>query len=158
MDTNENPCAVLIIDDDEPTRMLLARIVTLELPGAQVALAGTCEAALSLANLKSYDVILLDLLMPGMGGFEVLRRIRWDSANRSTPVVVVSALGLDTQSIEQCKSLGADKIVSKPVNRTALATAVKAQLAASADRWRRQAHAQDATSEIALGNIRTRLH
>jgi len=158
MDQNYNQCAVLIVDDDEPTRMLIARIVTLEFPGAQVSLAGTCEAALRLANLKSYDVILLDLLMPGVGGFEVLRRIRWDSANRSTPVVVVSALGLDTQSIDQCKSLGADKIVSKPINRTALAAAVKAQLAASADRWRRQAHAQDATGQIALTGAGPRLH
>jgi DNA-binding response OmpR family regulator len=145
MSTTEHPYAVLIADDDEPTRMLLARIVTLELPGAQVSLAGTCEAALRLANQKSYDVILLDLLMPGMGGFEVLRRLRWDSANRTTPVVVVSALGLDAQSIDLCKSLGADKIVSKPVNRSTLAAAIKAQLLASNERWQRQAHAQDAT-------------
>lgn len=125
---------VLVIDDDESTRMLLANIVTQDFPGTQVALAGTCETALALANDKAYDVILLDLLMPGIGGFEVLRRIRVDSRNQTTPVVVVSVLGAEPGSVERCKSLGADRIVPKPVSRNALITAIKAQLVASTAR------------------------
>jgi CheY-like chemotaxis protein len=130
----ENPVNVLVVDDDEPTRMLIAKMISQGVPEARVALAGTCERALTLASAKSYDVILLDLLMPGIGGFEVLRRIRTASANQSTPVIVVSVLGAEAKSAEQCRLLGADQVISKPVTREVLAAAVKAQLAAKAER------------------------
>jgi CheY-like chemotaxis protein len=80
---------VLIVDDHEPTRLLVGHIVAQEL-GARVTLAGTGEEALRLAEQETYDVILLDLLMPGIGGFEVLRRIRAGGVNRRTPVLVLS--------------------------------------------------------------------
>jgi CheY-like chemotaxis protein len=67
-----------------------------------------------------------------MGGFELLSRIRLDSPNKSTPVVVVSALAGDGVSVERVKTLGADAVVAKPVRRRALIAAVKAQLRASA--------------------------
>jgi len=63
---------VLVIDDEESTRLLLARMLSQEL-GAEVQLAGTCEQALRYASTFVYDAILLDLLMPGIGGFGVLR-------------------------------------------------------------------------------------
>jgi len=80
----ENTCRVLLVDDQEPMRLLLAQFIRQDL-GAEITLAGTCEAALRLAGRNTYDVILLDLLMPGMGGFELLSRIRSDSPNKSTP-------------------------------------------------------------------------
>ena len=112
--------------------MLLARYVSEELH-AEISLAGTCEGALRLANEKTFDVILLDLLMPGIGGFEVLKQIREDSANQSTPVVIVSILatsieGEGLMAFERAMSMGAQTFVSKPVTRTALIAAVKAQL------------------------------
>ena len=123
----ESTCRLLLVDDQESMRLLLAQFIRQDL-GAAIALAGTCEAALRLAARNSYDVILLDLLMPGMGGFELLSRIRSDSANKSTPVVVVSALGGDSVSVERVKTLGADAVVAKPVRRRELLAAVKAQL------------------------------
>jgi CheY-like chemotaxis protein len=130
----ENTCRVLLVDDQEPMRLLLAQFIRQDL-GAEITLAGTCEAALRLAGQNTYDVILLDLLMPGMGGFELLSRIRTDSPNKSTPVVVVSVLasmvGGETVSVERAKALGADAVVSKPIKRRALVAAVKAQLRAS---------------------------
>ena len=80
---------VLIIDDEEPMRLLLAQFVQQDL-GVEVTLAGTCEAAERLLRDNKYDVILLDLLMPGIGGVELLKRLRAESANRTTPVVIVS--------------------------------------------------------------------
>ena len=130
----ESICRALLIDDQEPMRLLLAQFIRQDFK-AEIALAGTCEAALRLANRNIYDVILLDLMMPGMGGFELLSRIRSDSPNKSTPVVVVSALGSsaggETVSVERAKILGADAVVSKPVRRRALIAAVKAQLRVS---------------------------
>ena len=130
----EGTCRALLVDDQEPMRLLLAQFIRQDLK-AEIALAGTCEAALRLANRNVYDVILLDLMMPGMGGFELLSRIRSDSPNKSTPVVVVSALGSsaggETISVEHARTLGADAVVSKPVQRRALIAAVKAQLRVS---------------------------
>lgn len=116
----------LIIDDHEPTRLLIARILEQELD-LQVALAATCEVALRIADKQLFDVILLDLLMPGIGGFDVLKLIRSESANIETPVVVVSVLD-DQDSIDRCMALKAHAFVTKPVNRTVLTAIVKAQL------------------------------
>ena len=66
---------VLIVDDEESMRLFLAHVLTTGL-NAEVTLAGTCEQALRLAGNNAYDAILLDLLMPGVGGFEVLAGIR----------------------------------------------------------------------------------
>jgi CheY-like chemotaxis protein len=82
---------ILIVDDEEPMRLLLAKIVRQDLD-AEVTLAGTAEAALRFAREIAYDAILLDLLMPGIGGAELLKQIRDDSASRSAPVVIISIL------------------------------------------------------------------
>src|SRR5215471_2152492 len=122
---------LLIVDDEEAMRLLLAKLVQQDL-GAEVTLAGTCEAAVRLSRAAPYDAILLDLMMPGIGGVEVLRQIRADSVNRSTPVVIVSVLVKDPETgepltEERAKALGANGIVPKPVDRGSLAAALRAQ-------------------------------
>lgn len=134
METSENRCRVLIVDDQEPMRILLAHYVSEDLH-AEINLAGTCEEALRLADEKTYDVILLDLLMPGIGGFEVLKYIRAGSANKSTPVIVVSILvtslaGEGGMAYDHAVELGADAFVRKPVTRSALIATIKEQLRA----------------------------
>ena len=119
----------LVVDDNEPTRILIGRILEQEL-GVQVSLAGTCEVALRMLEEESFDIILLDLLMPGIGGFDLLKLIRSESANLDTPVIVVSVLD-DKASIDHCMELKAQAYVVKPVNRTVLAGAVKAHLPAA---------------------------
>ena len=116
----------LVVDDDESTRFLVARILEQEL-GVRSMLAGTCEEALRLAERYEFDVIVLDLLMPGVGGFEVLRLIRAESANVTTPIVILSVLD-DQVSVDRCMALKAHAFVTKPVNRNVLAGIVKAQL------------------------------
>lgn len=118
---------VLIVDDNEPTRLLIGRIVTQEL-GARVTLAGTCDEALRLAGEKTYDVILLDLLMPGIGGYEVLRAIRARGANRATPILVISVMS-SHESMERCRQLGATAFVAKPVDREAVTMMLRSLLA-----------------------------
>jgi CheY-like chemotaxis protein len=118
---------VLIVDDEEATRLLLARILSSEL-SVEVQLAGTCEQALRLAEEYAYDAIVLDLLMPGIGGFEVLKEIRSHPPNMSTPIVVVTVVS-DPKMQEQCESAGANAYLVKPIERTTLAAAVKAQIA-----------------------------
>ena len=119
---------LLIVDDEESTRLLIARLLTAGMKG-EAQLAGTCEQALRLAGNYAYDAILLDLLMPGIGGYEVLRGIRRASANTATPILVVSVLS-DRETKERCKAAGADGFLVKPVERRSLLEAVKALLAA----------------------------
>jgi DNA-binding response OmpR family regulator len=118
---------VLIVDDEESMRLYLARIVATGLK-AEVNLAGTCEQALRLAGNFAYDAILLDLLMPGTGGFEVLREIRRASPNAATPIIIVSVLG-DQASKDRCVRAGANAYLVKPVERNSLLATVKAQMA-----------------------------
>ncbi|OGA13811.1 MAG: hypothetical protein A3D95_08400 [Betaproteobacteria bacterium RIFCSPHIGHO2_12_FULL_69_13] len=125
---------VLIVDDEESMRLLLARLVSRDLK-AEVQLAGTSVQALKLAGTYAYDAILLDLLMPGLDGFEVLERIRERTPNAATPVVVVSVLS-DKASMDRARELGANAYLVKPVKRTELVSTVKAQLAARTRRAR----------------------
>jgi DNA-binding response OmpR family regulator len=118
---------VLIVDDEESMRLLLARILTAALK-VEVTLAGTCEQALRLAGNYAYDAILLDLLMPGIGGYGVLRAIRAASPNMATPIIVVTVAG-DAQTRARCMAAGANAYLVKPVERAELAATVKAQIA-----------------------------
>lgn len=118
---------VLIVDDEESMRLLLARVLVNGLK-VEVTLAGTCEQALRLAGSYAYDAILLDLLMPGIGGFEVLREIRRASANIATPVIIVSVLS-DQATTDRCMRAGASAYVVKPIERNSLVATVRAQMA-----------------------------
>lgn len=124
---SERPARVLVVHDQESTRLLLAHIVSRE-PNTRVVLAGTCEQALQFADATTYDMILLDLMMPGIGGLEVLRRLRVGATNRWTPVVVVSARD-DREARLRCKALGANAFVAKPVARADIVAALRAHSA-----------------------------
>jgi DNA-binding response OmpR family regulator len=117
----------LIVDDEESMRLFLARILANGLK-LEVTLAGTCEQALRMAGNYAYDAILLDLLMPGIGGFEVLREIRRASPNVATPVIIVSVLS-DQATKDRCMRAGANAYVVKPVERGSLIATVKSQIA-----------------------------
>jgi CheY-like chemotaxis protein len=117
---------VLIVDDDESMRLLIASILSTELD-ADVHVAGTCEQALRLAENYAYDVIVLDLMMPGIGGFGVLYWVRRSVPNAATPVIMVSVVS-EHDAIERCLAAGANAYLIKPVKRAELVKAVKDQL------------------------------
>ena len=119
---------VLIVDDEESTRMLLARMLSREL-NVEAQLAGTCEQAVRLAGNYAYDAILLDLLMPGIGGLGVLAAIRAASPNAATPVIIVSVVS-EQATVERCMAAGANAYHVKPIRRAELISMVKTQLAA----------------------------
>jgi len=118
---------ILIVDDEESTRLLLARMLTDEL-NVEAQLAGTAEQAVRLAGNYVYDAILLDLLMPGIGGLGVLAAVRAASPNANTPVIIVSVV-TDDETVKQCMEAGASAYHVKPVRRTELIAIVRAQLA-----------------------------
>ena len=123
---------MLVIDDEESTRLLLARMLSQEL-NAEVQLAGTCEQALRYASTCVYDAILLDLLMPGIGGFGVLHDIRRNSPNAATPVILVTQVA-EKDTLDRCLAAGANAYHLKPIERGELLDIVRDQLAARAKR------------------------
>jgi DNA-binding NarL/FixJ family response regulator len=98
-----------------------------------VQLAGTCEQALKLAENYAYDAILLDLLMPGIGGMAVLKDIRAAQPNARTPIVMVSVVS-DDRTINECMAAGADAYHPKPVRRATLAATILRALASRRSR------------------------
>jgi len=127
---------ILIVDDEESMRLLLGRTVE-AVPNVEITLAGTCEEALQLAGSRAFDVILLDLLMPGIGGIAVLKAIRTAPRNKKTPVIIVSVLA-DEDTKNVCRSMGIADYVVKPIVRETLVAAVKAQIAGNAARQGRE--------------------
>ena len=119
---------VLIVDDEESTRVLLARLLSKEL-NVEAQLAGTCEQALRLAGNYAYDAILLDLLMPGIGGLGVLAALRAQSPNAATPVIIVSVV-TDQDTVDRAMAAGASAYHVKPIRRNELIATVRSQLAA----------------------------
>ena len=107
--------------------MLLARLLSKEL-NVEPQLAGTCEQAVRLAGNYAYDAILLDLLMPGIGGFGVLAAIRAASPNASTPVIIVSVV-TEQETVDRAMASGANAYHVKPIRRAELIATVRSQLA-----------------------------
>ena len=104
---------VLIVDDDRQTRLKLTR--SLEVQGRTVNAVESGKAALQTLSTESYNVILLDILMPEMDGFEVLRTLKADPRLSKIPVIIISA-DEDAQSEQKCMQLGAHTFLSKPVD------------------------------------------
>ncbi len=114
---------ILIVDDETNNRNVLER--HLKRQGYDVICASDGEAALSSVRSRSYDVVLLDIRMPGMDGHEVLRRMKNDSATRDIPVVMISAAD-DLSTIAACIEAGADDFLPKPFDPVILRARVGA--------------------------------
>lgn len=116
---------ILAVDDNADNRELLTRY--LERSGHRVLVAGGGDEALKLLEEHSVDVVLLDLIMPGMDGSEVLARIKDNVRLRSIPVIVISGRQ-DMDGIIQCIEAGAEDYLFKPFNPTLLQARIKAGL------------------------------
>jgi adenylate cyclase len=124
-DARHGGARLLVVDDNKVNRLLLAR--NLELMGHRVVSADSGRSALSMLRSEPYDLVLLDIEMPGMNGFEVLEQIRGDLALRDVPVIVTSSLeGLE--NIVRCIELGAEDYLTKPVNPVLLKARIGASL------------------------------
>lgn len=102
---------ILVVDDEEGVRDVLQR--ALQKAGYAVECAAGGEEALVRVREGNPDVILLDLVMPGLNGFDVLRRIREEFTDRWRPVIIVSARQ-DLESTKKCYQLDADHYLTKP--------------------------------------------
>jgi DNA-binding response OmpR family regulator len=101
---------VLVIEDDEFLRSLTAKRLEKEGYGVLAAVDG--ESGLAMAGDQSPNLILLDLLLPGLNGFEVLQKLKAASETKKIPVIVFSNLG-QHDDIEKARNLGADDFLIK---------------------------------------------
>lgn len=113
---------ILIVDDDDFNRKLLGAQLAGE--GYAVRSAAGGEEALAAVSEQLPDLILLDVMMPGIDGFEVTRRLKMDSRTSSIPIVLVTALE-DRESHIKGLEVGAEEFLSKPVDRTELRVRVR---------------------------------
>ena len=118
---------LLIVDDNKVNRLLMSRSV--DLLGYRSCLAENGQEALDLLHEKEFDLMLLDIEMPVMDGFQVLEAIKKDPDLRDLPVLVTSSME-GIENIVRCIELGADDYLSKPVNPVLL----KARLSSSLEK------------------------
>jgi adenylate cyclase len=116
---------IVVADDDEANRDLLARI--LRRGRCEILFASDGHEAIELMERTTVDLALLDLVMPGASGFEVLRAIKSGLRARDVPVIMISGVD-ETEKVVACIETGADDYVLKPFNATLLRTRVRALL------------------------------
>ena len=116
---------VLVVDDNPQNLELL--VAYLESLGCQVLTAVDGLEALEKVRTETPDLVLLDVMMPRMSGFEVCRKLKSDPASREIPIIMVTALN-ELGDIQRGVESGTDDFITKPVNRLELTTRVRTLL------------------------------
>jgi len=109
--------SLLVVDDNEMNRELLQR--RLEAFGHLVSVAEDGRRALERLTIEQYDLVLLDIMMPDVDGYEVLKAMRADPKHKSTPVMMVTAVN-DMENVVRCINMGANDYVAKPFDPSVL--------------------------------------
>ena len=140
---------LLVVDDNSGNRDILSR--HLERQGYQVSLSSNGVQALELIETNQFDLVLLDVIMPGMDGFTILQRMKASPALNATPVIMISALD-ESQSVIRCIQMGAEDYLMKPFDPVLLSARIDASL--EKKRLRDEERKRTAELEQALGDLR----
>ena len=124
------PACILIVDDELDNRELLG--IILEHEGYLVLTAASAQEALSVLARHSPDLILLDIMMPDMDGYQLAAKIKGNPATQDIPIAMISALD-DRNSMMRAQRAGADAFFTKPMDRSEMCEQVR-KLLASPDR------------------------
>ena len=145
---------LLVVEDDLPSLELMDEVFTSL--KAEVRPISDGERAADLINHERYDGIFLDLEMPNMNGFELARRVRESSWNKSTPIVVVTGRD-DRTTMQQVFAIGATFFLQKPVDRQRLSNLFRTVRGSLTENRRRQARVPlqtDVICEVASRSLR----
>jgi DNA-binding response OmpR family regulator len=116
---------LLVVDDDETNRKILSG--RLEAEGHRVFVAENGRHALEMIDAQPFDLVLLDILMPAMDGYQVLQYLKSHQTLREIPVIVLSALD-EIESAVRCIEMGAEDYLTKPFNPVLLRARIGACL------------------------------
>jgi adenylate cyclase len=125
MSPDARPGRLLVVDDNKVNRLLLGR--GLEQQGHQVAFAENGRQALDMLHEGGFDLVLLDIQMPVMDGYEVMEKLTGDLDLRGIPVIIVSSLE-ELDGVVRCIEMGAEDYLTKPVNPVLLRARIGASL------------------------------
>jgi len=142
------PARVLVVDDNAMNRDVLTR--RLQRGGHAVEAVEDGESALARLRAQPFDLVLLDVTMPGIDGYEVLARVKADEALRHVPVVMISAIG-EAESVVKCLALGADDYLTKPFDPLILKARVDASLSKKRLHDGERRHTQSLEREFEIG-------
>lgn len=123
-----NSIKIIAVDDIFDNLISIKALVMEAFPNASVFLAQTGSRALELAKMEDPDLILLDIVMPGMDGFEICQRLKMHPTTHEIPVVFVTALKGDRESRIKALNVGAEAFLSKPIDETELVAQIKAMV------------------------------
>jgi DNA-binding response OmpR family regulator len=124
MNNNKNK-KILVVDDEQMTTNLAKTF--LEKHGFQVVVAKDGEEAIEIAQEEIPDLILLDVMLPTIDGFEVCKRLKEQSTFKSTPILMFTAKGLSSD-FERGEAAGADEYIVKPFSGKALVATIRKHL------------------------------
>jgi len=141
----ENPPTILVVDDDENNRYTLIRRLGRE-GYTEVVEAHDGLQALNALATRPVDLILLDVMMPKMDGYQVLEHLKAEPALRDIPVIMISAVDA-LESVVRCIELGAEDYLQKPFNATLLRARIGASLEKKRLRDQAAAHLQAIEAE-----------
>jgi phosphoserine phosphatase RsbU/P len=139
---------ILVVDDNEMNRDMLSR--RLRKQGHAVEVAEHGKRALEMVRGSEFDLVLLDIMMPELDGFQVLEALKSDGATRHIPVVMISA-SEETTSVVRCIELGAEDYLPKPFNPVILRARVDACLEKKRLRDQEQLYAKSMERELEIG-------
>jgi CheY-like chemotaxis protein len=128
-EVSEAPKYTVLLVEDNAQHLELLEAYMEDLPQARVVTAVNGIEAMQKVQEEKPDLVLLDIMMPKMSGFEVCKRIKSDPKTREIVVVMVTALN-ETADIERAAECGTDDYLSKPVERKALASLIRNLLTA----------------------------
>lgn len=126
-DKGASSTQVVLLVDDNPQNLELLEVYMEDIPNIRVLTARNGLEALAQVTAETPDLILLDIMMPKMSGFEVCKRLKTDPKTRDIAIIMVTAL-TETGDVERAAECGADDYVSKPIDRGALIDLVKNHL------------------------------
>ncbi len=121
--------ATVLLAEDNPQHLELLQVYMESLPEVRVISAVNGVDALAMIQKEKPDLVLLDIMMPKMSGFEVCKRVKADPKTRDVIIVMVTALS-ETGDVERAAECGTDDYLSKPVDRQALVDLVRKLLTA----------------------------
>jgi serine phosphatase RsbU (regulator of sigma subunit) len=148
-DRAQRPVSRLLVVDDNPgNRDMLSR--RLRHDGYTVETAENGRNALEVIQSQPVDLVLLDVMMPEMNGYEVLDRLKADSSLRDIPVIMISALD-EIESVVRCIEMGAEDYLAKPFNPVLLRARVTASLEKKRLRDVERLYAQSMEKELEVG-------
>lgn len=142
--------SVLIVEDECDIREMIS--YNLRKEGYQVAAVGSGEEALALAESRDFDVVLLDLMLPGIDGLAVCRELKQRPRTRSAPIIIVSAKRDETDVVVGLK-LGADDYITKPFSPRVVVARVETVLRRMANNDMKESKAEVPETSIAIHDL-----